>query len=216
MNNARWLRLWHARQERLKHALHTSYFRHLLGERLFHHHIWVIDKRAIAGGLSLGLFVAFTPTIPFQMLLCATGAILLRVNLSAALAACWVTNPLTALPIYLCARRLGQYVFEHSVIGSHTLEFFSLTNRAGKLMEHSLYLWTGAMIFSILSACLGNVACRCAWNLLRRLADKPHAEGAAPSCDAPVTSRSTSVSSPDTSCSCERECRAAPDDPSAG
>jgi uncharacterized protein (DUF2062 family) len=161
----RWFEIWHRQQERMKHALRNTYVHRILGERVFHHGIWALDIDSVAGGLSLGLFVAFTPTIPFHMLLCAIGAILLRVNLPIALAASWIMNPLTALPIYLFARRTGQYFFAHSAIGEFILNLFSFESRTGKFMEASMYLWTGSLVFSTFSAFLGNAAARLVWRI---------------------------------------------------
>ena len=163
----RWFEIWHRKQERMKHALRNSYVHRILGERLFHHGIWVIDIDSLAGGLSLGLFVTFTPTIPLQTLLCAIGALLLRVNLLIALAASVIMNPLTAFPIYLSAHRTGQYCLEHYAIGEFTLGLFSSESRTGRFMEASLYLWTGFLIFSTVSAFVGNAGARLAWRLGR-------------------------------------------------
>ena len=158
------LKRWRRKQERNKHALRDTYVYRLLGERIFHHQVWVFDKSSVAGGLSLGLFVALTPTIPFQMLLCAIAAVPLRVNLPVALAACWVTNPLTAFPIYLSAFGLGRYLLEHTRIVEFILDLFGYEKRLGKFVEDSLYLWTGCLLFAIVSASLGNVAIRLIWN----------------------------------------------------
>ena len=128
----------------------------------------------MAGGVSLGLFIAFTPTIPFQMLLAALGAILLRVNLPAALAACWITNPLTALPIYLTARRWGQHLPENAPFTEFILDFFSFESRTGQFMEQSLYVWTGTLMLSIVSASLGNSAARCVWTIGQMFKGKIH------------------------------------------
>jgi len=163
----RWFEIWHRKQERIKDSLRNTYVHRILGERVFHHDIWVLDTDPVAGGLSLGLFVAFTPTIPFQTLLCAVGALLLRVNLPIALAASVIMNPLTAFPIYLSAHRTGQYFFEHSAIGEFTLGLFSSESRTGRFMEASLYLWTGSLIFSTVSAFVGNAGARLAWRLGR-------------------------------------------------
>ena len=161
----KWFEIWHRKQERMKHALRNTYVHRILGDRLFHHGVWALDIDSLAGGLSLGLFVAFTPTMPFHMLLCAIGAILLRVNLPIALAASWVMNPLTAVPIYLAALRTGQYFFEHSAIEKFTVGLFSFESGTGKFMEASMYLWTGSLLFSTVSAFLGSAAARLAWML---------------------------------------------------
>lgn len=165
-NMTRWFEKWHKQQEKMKHALHNTYVHRMLGERVFHHDVWVINQDSFAGGLSLGLFIAFTPTIPFHTLLCALGAILLRVNLPIAVAASWVVNPLTALPIFLSACRIGRYFFEHSAIGRFELDLFSFESRTGKFMKASLYLWTGSLFFSIVFAFLGNAVARLGWRIV--------------------------------------------------
>ncbi len=54
----------------------------------------------IALGAALGVFVAFTPTVGFQMIIAFAFATLIRVNRLAAVLPVWITNPLTILPIY--------------------------------------------------------------------------------------------------------------------
>lgn len=149
----------------MKHSLRDTYVHRIFGERVFHHDIWALNINSLAGGLSLGLFIAFTPTIPFHMLLCTLGALLLRVNLPIALAVSWVVNPITALPVFLSARRIGHYFFDNFTIGQIALDWFSFESRTGKFMEASLYLWTGSLFFSIVSAFLVSGAVRLAWRL---------------------------------------------------
>jgi len=168
---ANWSTRWHEKQERMKLGLRNGRVHRLFGDRLFHRHVWGFDRRSVAGGLALGLFVAFTPTIPFQMLLCAIGAILLRVNLFVAVAAIWITNPVTAVPVYLAASRLGRYFFEHSRLGEFTLTFFGFEGRTGRFMEQGLYVWTGCLVFSCVSACLGYATVCLVW-FLRRGVDR--------------------------------------------
>ncbi len=130
--------------------------------------IWKIDQFRLANGLSLGLFIAFTPTIPFQMLLCIIGAVILHVNLPIALAACWITNPVTAIPVFLAAHKLGKCVLENTAIERYTLELFSMYERTGGMMRESLYLWTGSLIFALSSAVLGNFLIHIIYNINNR------------------------------------------------
>lgn len=54
----------------------------------------------IALGLAIGLFVAWLPFEGFQMLTAAAIATALHANRALSVAAIWVTNPLTYVPIY--------------------------------------------------------------------------------------------------------------------
>ncbi len=167
-----WLRRWRHKQDRMRHALRDTYVHRLLGERIFQRQIWAFDLTSLAGGASLGFFVAFTPTIPFHMLLCAAAAIVLRVNLPIALVACWITNPFTALPVFLAARQLGRYLLENSWLTDVILDIFGFESRTGRFMENTLYLWAGSLIFAVTGAVAGNVVVRAAWYLSHRLKEK--------------------------------------------
>ena len=165
MAMTKWFIRWRKKQERLKQGLRNGRLHRLLGDRIFNSSLWSFDHRSIAGGVALGLFIAFTPTIPFHMLLCAIGAILLRVNLSVSQAAIWITNPLTAVPIYLAARRFGKFLCEHTRIGEVSLAFFGFEGRTRDFMEQGLFLWTGCLTFAVVSAILGYMTVLLVWNL---------------------------------------------------
>ncbi len=65
-----------------------------------------LNRRSTAGGMAIGVFVAFLP-IPLQMLLAAVLAILVRVNLILAVVLVWVSNPLTIGPMLFSSYWLG-------------------------------------------------------------------------------------------------------------
>lgn len=163
-----WLTKWRKKQPALKESLKNTYLHRLWGRRLFADVLWRTDKRSIAGGLALGLFVAFTPTIPFQMLLTVCGGLYFRVNLPIALAACWVTNPLTAVPIYTAAWRLGKYIAENALPVREAFEAYNIEGRATRIIRQGLYLWIGSLIFSAVSAAGANLAVRLLWQLARK------------------------------------------------
>lgn len=57
----------------------------------------------LALGLAIGMFITFTPTVGFQMILTAFFAWLLRANKVVGLPIVWISNPATIPPIfYLC------------------------------------------------------------------------------------------------------------------
>lgn len=69
--------------------------------------LWVAHRRRVALGVAVGLAVGVIP-LPTQMLLAAVAAIACRANVAAAVAATWLTNPFTLVPIWGLAIFLGR------------------------------------------------------------------------------------------------------------
>lgn len=136
-----------------------SWFRPLLSAR----GIWHFGRRSVAGGLSLGLFLAFVP-IPIQQLLSIPCALLLRVNLPAALGGVWVSNPLTFAPIFYFAYRVG-LVATGTSPSEQALDF-SIAGLSGTVGEIATPLLVGCVICGVVSATLGNLAVRLLWRLM--------------------------------------------------
>jgi uncharacterized protein (DUF2062 family) len=76
---------------------------------------WILklrsSPRAIAGGLGLGMFIAFTPTVGIQIILAIIAATLCNVNRPAAIAPVWITNPFTVAPVYTFNYWLGTLIW---------------------------------------------------------------------------------------------------------
>jgi uncharacterized protein (DUF2062 family) len=83
-------------------------------QAIFNKRYWKPCRATVANGLSIGLFCAMLP-IPMQMLLAALGCIRGRGNVPVALAACWITNPVTQLPIMVLQQRFGAWL--HASMG---------------------------------------------------------------------------------------------------
>jgi uncharacterized protein len=58
-------------------------------------------------GMAVGVFVAFTPTIPFHTVLAITLAFVFRGSKPAALIGSWLSNPLTIPVLYYGSFKLG-------------------------------------------------------------------------------------------------------------
>jgi uncharacterized protein len=166
-------KLWHKKRDSLRKSLKNTYLYKIWGHRLFSDVLWRTDEKSIAGGLALGLFIAFTPTIPFQMLLAVFTGMYLKINLPVALIACWVTNPLTAVPIYAAAWQLGRYIIENNTIINNFLDLFGLTGKPAMIIRQGIYLWAGSLIFAFVSAIVGNVMVRILWNTVRKIRHIP-------------------------------------------
>ena len=65
----------------------------------------------VALGLAIGVFVAATPTVPFQTAIALVLAYILRGSAIAAATGTWVSNPVTIPFIYLEGFKTGSYLF---------------------------------------------------------------------------------------------------------
>jgi uncharacterized protein len=81
----------------------------VFGDSLFHPALWHLNRRSAAGGVATGLFCGLIPG-PLQMLGAGISALLFRVNLPVALLTTLYTNPITIVPLYLVAYRIGSFV----------------------------------------------------------------------------------------------------------
>ncbi|OGR17662.1 MAG: hypothetical protein A2X81_06430 [Desulfobacterales bacterium GWB2_56_26] len=76
---------------------------------------WVLklrsSPRAIAGGLGVGMFIAFTPTVGLQVILALIAATICNVNRPAAIVPVWITNPVTVAPVYTFNYWLGTFFY---------------------------------------------------------------------------------------------------------
>lgn len=81
-------------------------------ERFVVHNILHLDDtpHRIAMGVFLGFFVGATPTLGLQMILYLVLAAALSANKLSGLGPIWITNPLTAVPIYYFNWRLGSFL----------------------------------------------------------------------------------------------------------
>lgn len=137
--------------------------------------IWAINRRSIALGMAVGLFVAMIPG-PVQIL-CAMGiAIFLRVNLPMAVIATLLTNPLTMLPIYYVAHQIGttligvneQFADTELALFSYSdwtrpLEMLSICLDAFKQLGKPLLLGLG--LLTLILPLLGYCAVQLVWRV---------------------------------------------------
>jgi uncharacterized protein (DUF2062 family) len=167
-----WLRLWKVRQRKIRLSLKKTSIHQVFGKHIYQADLWKVNRQSLSRGLALGLFIAFTPTIPFQMLLTATAAIYFkRLNLPIALAACWVTNPLTAIPIYMNAEKLGKFLLEGSGWISSLLVIL-LGAEPGIWIVRSMRVLLGSLVFAFLAALIGYFVMGTLWSVTHRGHDR--------------------------------------------
>lgn len=137
---------------------HLRIFGSLLHEpNLFH-----LNRRSVAGAFAVGLFFAWVP-VPFQMVLAAALAILLRVNLPISVALVWISNPLTMPPLFYFAYLLGGWI-----LGTPESHFnFELSFEW--LGTGLLTIWQpfllGCFVMAAASSLLGYLGIRLLWRI---------------------------------------------------
>ncbi len=150
---------------------------HIFGERLFHPALWDLNRRSAAGGIAVGLFCGLIPG-PLQMLGAGIVALFVRVNLPLALVSTLYTNPVTIVPLYLAAYKMGRFILGHGA-GTHPVPppDWSFTAPGASLQALSHWMLSlgaplalGLITLASTLALLGYIVVRVGWNLYLRWA----------------------------------------------
>lgn len=110
----------------------------------------------IALGCAIGMFVAFTPTIPFQMALTIFFSWIFKANKVVGLPAVWITNPATVIPIYFPQYVLGCLItgvaidkVDFSILTQKHENTMAMARSAWVLMQDIFWpLWVGSLVVS--------------------------------------------------------------------
>ena len=142
-----------------------------IAHRLTPREIWQFNRRSVARGVALGLFVGFILPVG-QIVAAALLAASARGNLLVAAMATLVTNPFTFPPIYYAAFRTGSFLL-NSLHKKDSAASPLDERQAGAILEMltsaSLPTAFGLLLFATISAAVGFGAVHIAWRLsLRR------------------------------------------------
>jgi hypothetical protein len=91
------------------------------------------SPRAIAGGFALGTFIAFTPTIGFQIALVIFLATAFNLNRPAAIITVWITNVATMAPIYTFNYWVGSFLWSGPNVSEVYKTFVAITLQLVKM-----------------------------------------------------------------------------------
>ena len=134
----------------------------VFGTLLHESNLWHLNRRSVALGVAIGLFMTFTP-FPLQMVWAAIAAMALRANLPIAVAMVWITNPLTFAPIYLSAYQLGAWVLD---LPPREMPLdFSFRSVISEIDRIWKPLFVGSGILSVTASILGYVLTNLLWKL---------------------------------------------------
>jgi hypothetical protein len=147
-------------------------------KRFFIYRVLHVDDtpHRIALGVAIGIFVTWTPTIGFQMVLTVALSALLRANKAVGVPFVWISNPLTLGPVYGPNYLLGCWLLGGRYHGGHFLHFLKAAASGSGWMERlnaiwkamwTIFwpLWTGSIVVGLLLGLLSYFATR--WAVIR-------------------------------------------------
>ena len=114
----------------------------------------------IAKGMAIGIFVGMTPTLGLQMLIAIFIAMLLKQNKIAAALGVWITNPVTAAPIYALQYESGRRLLQLPLLQfPEELTFEAMKTLGWDLMVPLLF---GSLIYAVICSIIAySVTLRC-------------------------------------------------------
>jgi len=131
-----------------------------LGPWVLHPAVWTLHRRSVAGGVAAGLFCGLFPA-PFQMLGAAIASFLFHWNLPVAVFTTLYTNPITFIPLYLLALKIGIVLLNAVLPAAHS---------NGEI--HAAMGWPlviGVFTLATLLAIIGYIVTRIGWNIWVRI-----------------------------------------------
>ena len=118
------------------------------------------NRKMIARGVLIGLFIAFIP-MPMQMAAVVAVTPFVRFNVPIAIAMCWLSNPFTMPPMYYMEYLTGSFLLGIKPEPVEmTLEWFS-----NNLSNIFIPLYVGTAFYSIFGSIAGYLLVNLLWRL---------------------------------------------------
>jgi uncharacterized protein len=145
-------------RHRWKDRWFTRPFRLLLEHPVY----WALNRRNVTRAFALCLMIAFVP-IPVHVVLATAAALLLRLNVPAAVLGTFLTNPLTMVPMYMAAYWVGCTLLQ---IPAHHIAFEMSWQW---LTTALLPIWKpfllGCLVLGVTAAVCGYILLGTVWHL---------------------------------------------------
>ena len=115
----------------------------------------------LALGAAIGVFIAFTPTVGFQMMINVFLSWLLKANKVIGLPIVWISNPATLVPIYYSGYVVGRNMLGWEAVSEGWWSRLAqpppgwwpaIAFYWSRLMEIAVPLWLGSVVIGILLA----------------------------------------------------------------
>lgn len=113
--------------------------------------------KEVAGGLAIGTFIAFTPTLGLHTWIALPIAAIFKKNKIATIIGVYVTNPLTVIPIFYSNLRIGEFLLGRDIPLLFTKE--TLLDWRNMGVDLLAPLWVGSLLSGAIFALLAYALC---------------------------------------------------------
>jgi uncharacterized protein len=140
--------------------LEKHWFLRLLGPRIADPRLWGLCRRGVTGAFGIGLAICFIP-LPVHLVVGSLLAIALRLNIPVMLGTVMLINPLTVVPAYYLAYRVGAFLLDVRPAGFHfEMSWDWLQNGLGPMWKPFL---VGCLVFGLVGGVLGYMTLELVW-----------------------------------------------------
>lgn len=91
-------------------AMIGGFLHRVLGDGLFDKRLWKAERRTLALGMGIGIFVGLLPTYWVQVVIAVLLAFVFKVNITASVLGTAITNPFTTIPIVSLQYKIGVWL----------------------------------------------------------------------------------------------------------
>lgn len=140
--------------------LQNRWFMKLFGSRIADPRLWSLQRRSVTAAFATGLAICFIP-LPIHLPLAALIAVVARINVPTIIGTVFLVNPLTVVPVFYTAYRVGCVVLDvQPQRFAFRFSFEWLQYGLGPMWEPFLI---GCLICSALAAATGWVGLELVW-----------------------------------------------------
>jgi uncharacterized protein (DUF2062 family) len=137
----------------------------ILGPGIFDHRLWKPHRQTVAKGFAVGVFFGLLPIFGLQILASVLVAYFWRVNLSAAILATFISNPITAGPLILLQLEIGKWVGPNIPVS----DLGQVTGTVAYVLHHGKPFFIGSITSAVAAAILAYPGMLLFWDSLGKM-----------------------------------------------
>jgi len=141
-------------------SLQKRWYLRPFGDRIADPRLWTLHRRAVTSAFGVGLAICFIP-LPVHLVVATLLAVTLRLNIPVIIGTVLLVNPLTIVPAYYLAYRVGAALLDVAPTGfSFEMSWDWLQNGLGPMWKPFL---VGCLVCGVVGGVLGYMTLELVW-----------------------------------------------------